>query len=178
VMTLIGGDAFRAAGDVLRIQVGALMFIALYQLWTVSLVALGRQRDLILTNALGLLGVGLFAAVLVPLFAATGGATASVAGDGLLACLIYARVRKGAGPVMVGAHFLLRVAAAAALGAGVLLVPGLPDPVAAAAAALVFLGAGYLLGMLPPELFDAFGMHRLEHAARRGVPGRDSRRGR
>jgi O-antigen/teichoic acid export membrane protein len=178
VMTLIGGDAFRSAGDVLRIQVGALMFIALYQLWTVSLVALGRQRDLILTNALGLLGVGLFAAVLVPLFAATGGAAASVAGDGLLACLIYARLRKSAGPVMVGARFLLRVAAAAALGAGVLIVPGLPDPVAAALAALVFLGAGYLLGMLPPELFDAFGLHRLERTARRGVHGRDSRRGR
>ena len=41
VMKVIGGAAFGPAGDVLRIQVVALLFIALYQIWTVALVALG-----------------------------------------------------------------------------------------------------------------------------------------
>ena len=62
LMAAIGGEAFGPSGDVLRIQVAALMFIALYQIWTVSLIALGRQRQLILTNALGLLAVAVFAA--------------------------------------------------------------------------------------------------------------------
>src|SRR5436305_11349991 len=38
VMELIGGHAFRAAGGVLRIQVGVLLFTALYQVWTASLL--------------------------------------------------------------------------------------------------------------------------------------------
>src|SRR6202040_609925 len=100
VMALIGGSAFRPAGAVLRIQVGALLFVALYQVWTVSLIALGRQRELILTNSLGLLGVAFFASVLVPLFGAQGGATASVLGDALLAGLIYWRLPKAARGVL------------------------------------------------------------------------------
>jgi O-antigen/teichoic acid export membrane protein len=174
VMTIIGGHSFRPAGDVLRIQVGALMFIALYQIWTVSLIALGRQRDLILTNSLGLLGVGAFAAVLVPLFGAQGGATASVLGDALLASLIYWRLRSAAGAVMVGTPFLARVAAAAAVACGALLIPGLPDFAAAALAGVLFLGVGQLIGMVPRELRDALGAARGTRAAERssGSTGR------
>jgi O-antigen/teichoic acid export membrane protein len=157
VMAIIGGRAFRPSGAVLRIQVGALLFIALYQIWTVSLIALGRQRDLILTNSLGLLGVAVFAAVLVPLFGAQGGASASVLGDALLACLIYWRLRAAAGAVMVGIGFLVRVAAAAAVASAALLIPGLPGGVAAALAGVLFVGVGSVIGMLPDELRDALG---------------------
>ena len=161
VMAILGGPAFRPSGAVLRIQVGALLFVALYQIWTVSLVALGRQRELILTNALGLLGVAVFAAVLVPLFGARGGAGASVLGDALLASLIYWRLRAAAGRVTVGIGFLARVAAAAAVASVPLLLGGLPDFVAAALAAVLFLGVGQLIGMVPKELRDALGARRL-----------------
>jgi O-antigen/teichoic acid export membrane protein len=157
VMAIIGGSAFRPAGAVLRIQVGALLFIALYQVWGVSLVALGRQRDLILTNALGLLGVAVFAAVLVPPFGAQGGAAASVLGDALLACLIYWRLHAAAGRMIMRSGFLAKVAAAAAVASSVLLIPGLPDLIAAALTGVVFLGVGQLIGMIPEELRDALG---------------------
>jgi O-antigen/teichoic acid export membrane protein len=156
VMAIIGGAAFRPAGAVLRIQVGALLFIALYQIWTVSLIALGRQRELILTNSLGLLGVAVFAAVLVPPFGAQGGATASVLGDALLACLIYWRLRAAAGGVMVSMGFLARVGAAAAAASAALLLP-VPGFAAAALAGVLFLGVGQLIGMLPQALRDALG---------------------
>jgi O-antigen/teichoic acid export membrane protein len=168
VMTIIGSGAFRAAGAVLRIQVGALLFIALYQVWTVSLIALGRQRELILTNSLGLLGVAVFAAVLVPRFGAQGGASASVLGDALLACLIYWRLHASMGNVMVSIGFLGRVVAAAAVASAVLLLPGLPGLLAAALAGVLFLGVGQLIGMLPSELRDALGPRGL--LARRGGP--------
>jgi O-antigen/teichoic acid export membrane protein len=167
VMAIIGGAAFRPAGAVLRIQVGTLVFIALYQIWTASLLALGRQRELILTNALGLLGVAVFASVLVPLFGARGGAAASVLGDALLASLIYWRLRAAAGRVMVRAGFLARVAVAAAVAGCALLIPGLPDLLAAALAGVLFLGVGHLIGMLPEELPDALGLRGL--LARRGT---------
>jgi hypothetical protein len=53
--------------------------------------------------------------------------------------------------------FLARVGAAAAVACSVLLIPGLPDLVAAALTGLLFLGVGQLIGMIPAELRDALG---------------------
>ncbi|HEX5307682.1 MAG TPA: polysaccharide biosynthesis C-terminal domain-containing protein [Solirubrobacteraceae bacterium] len=152
LMALIGGEAFRPAGAVLRIQVGMLLFNALYQIWTMALLALNRQRELIGVNVLALAGLALFAAVLVPPLGARGGAIASVLGDALLACLIYWRVHTHLGWVMVPAGFLARVLVAAAFACVPLLVSGLPDFVAAALAGVVFLAVGQLIGMIPAEL--------------------------
>lgn len=157
LMVAIGGEAFRPAGDVLRIQVGALLFIALYQIWTVSLIALGRQRQLILTNALGLLGVAAFAAALVPPLGAKGGAIASVLGDAVLAGLIYWRLHLSTGRVTVSLPFLARVAIAATLACIPLLISPIPDILAAALSGAIFLGAGWLIGMVPDELRHALG---------------------
>jgi O-antigen/teichoic acid export membrane protein len=155
VMSLLGGSEFGPAGDVLRIQVLALLFIALYQIWTVALIALGAQRQLILTNALGLLGVALFAAVLVPRFGAEGGAVATVLGDAVLAALIYWRLHLSTGRVTVRLGFLARVAVAAAAAAVPLFLPGPSDLLAAALAAAVFAAVGLAIGMFPRELRDA-----------------------
>lgn len=161
VMSVIGGQHFRPSGAVLRIQVAALLFGSLVQIWAVSLVALGRQRDLILTNALGLLGLGVFAAVLVPTFGAQGGAAASVLGDALLAGLTWWRLRACSVLVRLQGGFLARVAAAAAAGVLALFLPGLPDLVAVALAGALFLGTGQLIGMVPAQVHDALGSHRL-----------------
>ena len=157
VMSLLGGSSFRPSGAVLRIQVGALLFISLYQIWTASLIALERQRDLVLVNVAALVGVGVFAAALVPQFGAQGGAVASVMGDALLAGLIFWRLRRFAGKIVLRLGFLARVAIAAALASGVLFVSGLPDLVAAALAGLVFIAVGQLIGMVPSEVRDALG---------------------
>jgi O-antigen/teichoic acid export membrane protein len=161
VMALIGGHAFRPAGAVLRIQVGALVFIMLYQIWGSALLALNRQRELILTNSLGLAGLALFAGLLVPRYGAQGGAVASVMADALLAGLIYWRLRSAAGGVMVPAAFLLRVAVSAGAACGVLVISALPDVAAAGLAAVVFLGVGELVGMVPAEVHAALDPRRL-----------------
>jgi O-antigen/teichoic acid export membrane protein len=160
VMALIGGHGFRPAGAVLRIQVGALVFIMLYQIWGSTLLALDRQRELILTNSLGLAGLALFAGLLVPHFGAQGGAVASVMADALLAGLIYWRLHRATGRVMVPASFLVRVAVAAGAACGVLVISALPDVAAAALAAVVFLGVGELVGMVPPEVHAALDPRR------------------
>ncbi len=161
VMRIIGGPAFVPAGAVLRIQACALLFGALVQIWAVALVALGRQRELILTNALGLLCVGVFAAALVVPFGARGGALASVLGDASLAALIYWRLRAGGVRIAIRAGFLGRVALAAAAASAALIVPDVPDLLAAALAAALFLGVGQLIGMVPPAVHDAFGSREL-----------------
>jgi O-antigen/teichoic acid export membrane protein len=156
VMRVIGGAEFEPAGNVLRIQVVALLFIALYQIWTVALVALGRQRQLIFTNALGLLAVGVFAAVLVPALGAKGGAIASVSADIILAGLIYWRLHVSTGRVTVRGGFLARVAVASLASGAALLLP-IGDIPAAVAAAIAFLGVGFAVGMVPKELRDVLG---------------------
>jgi O-antigen/teichoic acid export membrane protein len=161
VMSAIGGEAFGPAGDVLRIQVVALLFIALYQIWTVALVALGAQRQLILANGLGLVALGVFAAALVPPLGAKGGAIATVLGDAVLASLIYWRLHVTTGRVIVRFGFVARVALAAAVGAATLLVPGVPDLAAAVLAGLAFLAAGAGVGMVPQELREALGPNGL-----------------
>jgi len=159
VMALIGGPSFRPSGGVLRIQVVALLFIALYQIWTVSLVALGRQRDLILTNVVALVGVVIFVFLLVPPFGARGGAMASVLGDMLLASLMYWRLHLSVGRTRLRFGFLGRVVVAAALAGIVLVIPDIPDLAAAALAGIVFLGVGQAIGMLPDELWAALGRY-------------------
>jgi O-antigen/teichoic acid export membrane protein len=161
VMAAIGGEAFRPAGDVLRIQVAALAFIALYQIWTVALVALGRQRQLIFTNAIALVALLVYAVALVPPFGAKGGAAASVLGDATLACLIYWRLHLSTGKVTVSAGFLGRVVAAAAVACPALLLSGIPDLVAAALAGVVFIGFGWAIGMVPKELSQELGRRGL-----------------
>jgi O-antigen/teichoic acid export membrane protein len=156
VMRIIGGESFRPAGAVLRIQIAALMFGAMVQIWAVSLVALGRQRDLILTNAVGLLGLAVFVTVLVPAFGAQGGAVASVLGDALLAALTWWRLRASGVKVQIRLRFLGRLAlAAAAAAAALVLLPGVPDLLAAALAGVLFIGVGQLVGMVPPEVHEA-----------------------
>lgn len=155
VMVLLGGAQFEPAGDVLRIQVVALLFIALYQIWTVALIALGAQRQLILANALGLVGITLCAVILVPPFGAKGGAVATVLGDAVLAALIYWRLHRSTGRVTVRLGFLGRVGIAAGVAAIPLFVSGLPDLVAAGISAAVFVIVGLVVGMFPKELRDA-----------------------
>jgi O-antigen/teichoic acid export membrane protein len=167
VMRAIGGKEFEPAGNVLRIQVVALLFIALYQIWTVALVALGRQRQLIFTNALGLLAVAVFAAVLVPPLGAKGGAIASVSADVVLAGLIYWRLHVSVGRVTVKTSFLVRVAIAAAASGAAMLLP-IGDIPAAILAAIVFLGVGLAVGMVPKELRDLVGPEGPLRRARTG----------
>lgn len=156
VMQIIGGSSFRPAGAVLRIQIAALMFGAMVQIWAVSLVALGRQRDLILINAVGLLGLAVFVTALVPAFGAQGGAAASVLGDALLAALTWWRLRASGVNVQLHLHFLARLAlASAAAVAALVLLPGLPGLAAAALAGVLFLAVGQLVGLVPQELHDA-----------------------
>jgi len=160
VMRVIGGREFEPAGNVLRIQVVALLFIALYQIWTVALVALGRQRQLIFTNALGLAAVAIFAAVLVPPLGAKGGAIASVSADIVLASLIYWRLHVTTGRVTVKTGFLARVAVASLASGAALLLP-IGDIPASILAAIVFLGVGFAIGMVPKELHDVLGSKSL-----------------
>jgi O-antigen/teichoic acid export membrane protein len=163
VVTIIGGEEYVEAGDVLRVQVGALLGIFLSQLWSGGLIALHRQRELIAINAIALVALGAIGAAFVARWGALGGAAATVVGDALLAGLLLVRLRRGAAPVKLTMRHPFRLVLCTGISLLPALVPGLPALVAAALAAIVFAGAARVTGVLPPELLPAF-----SPAARRG----------
>jgi len=154
VMVAIGGHSFRPAGAVLRIQAIALLVVALDQIWAAGLVALGRQRELILTNGLAVLALAGYAAALVPARGAIGGAIASVLGEATLGLLIYWRLARAAGPAMVGERFLIRLALSAAPAVGILFLP-LPGVLDSLLAAGCFAAVAIGVRAVPGELYDA-----------------------
>jgi hypothetical protein len=87
----------------------------------------------------------------------------------VLAGLIYWRLHVATGRVIVRTGFLARVAVASLAGGAALLLP-IGDIPAAAVAAVVFLGVGTAVGMVPKELRDVLGP---EGVLRRG-PRADS----
>ena len=94
---------------------------------------------------------------------------ASVAGDALLASLIYWRLHRATGRVMVRMPFLARVALATAAASVPLVIQGLPDFAAAALSGVVFLTVGQLIGMVPKEVLAAFGVSGMIRRLRGGT---------
>ena len=155
IVTVVGGEEYRAAGDVLRVQVAALLGIFLSQLWSSGLIALHRQRDLIAVNGIALASVAAMAAVLVPLDGARGGAVATVLGDALLAGLLLMRLRKADPGLRLKLNAPLRLVLCTAVGALAALIPGLDPLVAGLLAGVLFAVCAKLTGVLPPEVLAA-----------------------
>ncbi|MDA0185149.1 polysaccharide biosynthesis C-terminal domain-containing protein [Solirubrobacter phytolaccae] len=152
IVTVLGGEEYEAAGIVLQIQVCALFGIFLSQFWNSALIALHQQRDLIVVNAIALVGLGVLAGVLIPLWGAKGGALATVLGDLLLAGLLLWRLRTAGTPGELRFGFLWRLLAITAVALAPGLIPGLWEPAAAALGFALFIGAAIVLKMVPEEL--------------------------
>jgi O-antigen/teichoic acid export membrane protein len=85
VLVLLGGEEYRAAADVLRLQCFVLVPAFLTQVWAFALVSIHRQRAVVTINAVALGAVLLLGAVLIPLAAEQGAAAAAVVGEFALA---------------------------------------------------------------------------------------------
>jgi O-antigen/teichoic acid export membrane protein len=152
---LLGGEEYRDAAPILQVQVFALLGVFLSQVWTLGLVALRRQRDVAVANAIVLALVLVLGVVLVRAYEGTGGAVAAVVTEGVLAVLVFwflARADRSALPRL---GFLLRPLAAGLAGALVALLPLSPWLVAPLAAA-VFVAVAFAVGAVPPEIVPAF----------------------
>lgn len=154
VVPALGGDEYRAAVDVLRIQAFALVPLFLVTSWTLGAVARGTTRPLVLANAAGLVLVVVVGVALVAAYGAEGAAVAAVGGEVALAALVYAAgAGRGRGAGAASAGRVVRVLAAGVLAAAV--AYALPWPlVAAVAAAVVYVVLLLVLRALPPELAE------------------------
>lgn len=155
IIAIIGGDEFAGAAPVLSLQAAALLGAFLTQVWVLALVAIDRQRDTAVLNAIGLVAVLALGLALIPAWDARGAAIASVAGELVLALtagVLLVRARPALRPTFSRP---LRILVAAALGAACAFL-GLPPAVEATLALLVFSGVAWALRAVPVELLQAF----------------------
>jgi O-antigen/teichoic acid export membrane protein len=155
IVELLGGDQYADAGSVLRIQCFALIGAFMTQTWVLGLVAVRRQRALIVTNAIALGTVLALGFALIPPLDAEGAALAAAIGEGALAVatlVMLVRARPALRPNLL---YAVKLAAAGAVGAGAAVVSGVPDAAAAVLASAVYLALAWVTRAVPVELLRA-----------------------
>jgi O-antigen/teichoic acid export membrane protein len=88
VIVLLGGDAYKGAASVLRIQGFALIGLFLGQAWQMGLVSVRRQRDVAVANGVALVAVIVLGLSLIPPLGANGAGVAAVIAESLLASML------------------------------------------------------------------------------------------
>ena len=155
VIVLLGGEEYRPAAPVLRIQGLAMITIFLIQAWVVALVALEAQRLMAWATLSGVIAVLLCGAILIPLADARGAAAATALADALLAVAMLIALRRAGPGREIRWGFGLRVLLAAAIALTPVLIGGLPDVAAGALAAALYTAAAFALRIVPSEIIDA-----------------------
>lgn len=155
IVVLLGGDAYAGSAPILRIQCFALFGSFLGLTWLPALIAIRRQRALIVVYLVGLVTIAAVGGSLIPAFGIKGTAVSAVVGESAIAAAgIVALTR--ARPVL---RPRLRSVAKLVLAAGVCalfaLVPGLPAAAAAALAAGSYVAVAWFSGAVPRDPVDA-----------------------
>lgn len=152
-IAVVAGPAFDASVPVLQIQGVAVLMTSAVVVGGFALLGMGAYRASLWCNVVGLAVVAAVTAALVGPLGAEGAAVANVVGDfALAAAFLFAVRRRG---VSVRWRIpVLAVTIAAALTAAALVV-GLPPLVEALAAAALFAGMAWAVGIVPQEVIDS-----------------------
>jgi O-antigen/teichoic acid export membrane protein len=153
VIDVLGGSEYAKSVPVLRIQGLALTANCVAISAGYVLLSLREHRAILLANATALLASVLLAVLLIPPFAAQGGAIAVVLAEASLAVAMLLRLAR-LRPALRRVYFRRPpvIVALGALSCTVALVPGMPAVGATAAGLLLFTLLLWATGHLPPEL--------------------------
>jgi O-antigen/teichoic acid export membrane protein len=154
IIAFVGGAEAEPAVGVLRILAFALIAAFLNVTWQHGLLALQRHRELLVTNAVGLVIIASLTFTLVPQFGARGAALAVVVADVCLAAASGVAVFRARRELRPQLAILPRVLAATALAAPVALAP-VPGLVRALVMTAVYFSVLAALRALPHELRTA-----------------------
>jgi len=167
IIAVLGGEEFGGAADALRIQSVAIAFAFMTQLATSALIAVQRQRELLIVNVVALVVVVVLGTTLIPLWGANGAALAASIGEGALALVGLALLARSEPHLRPDLHYVPKLLAAAAAGTLCLLLPG-SDVFATIVAVAVYGAIAWSLRAVPDELVDALLRRRSAEAA--GTP--------
>jgi O-antigen/teichoic acid export membrane protein len=154
MLVLIGGEEYRDAAPVLKIQALALVPVFLGQAWQLGLISVRRHAALTLANGTALMLVVVIGIVLIPGEGAVGAAVAAVVSEVVLAALLLAfLLRTGQVPLRLG--LTPRIAAAGAI-ACIPLALGLSAGTTALLVGAAYVAVSTALRSVPVELLAAF----------------------
>jgi O-antigen/teichoic acid export membrane protein len=157
---IVAGPDYAAATSELRLLALALMGTFVIALGGFALLSLERYRVLVTANVAGLVLSATITLALGPSLGAQAAAIAVVTADLTLAAVYFGLLSFGPDRVGLTLAVIPKTAAAAALAAAPLLIPGIPVVLDAAISGAIFLAAAVLLKAVPDEL-----MQGLRHRA-------------
>jgi O-antigen/teichoic acid export membrane protein len=160
IVTLLGGEEYRDASTVLQIHIAGFVSMFLASVCATTLVAIDRQRTLVVLNALALAFLLLLGALLVPAHDAIGAAIAAAIGETFLALISLVALARRGHRVAPPARWLAGLTVAAALGVGTGVLMPLPELAAAVMGTLAFVLTVLGLRLAPPELGDSIALRR------------------
>lgn len=151
---VIGGADFEPSGDVLALLGVAMIGSFLVATLSYALLTLRLHLELLLANLSAFaVGVALTLA-LAPPHGAVGGALAVIAGEVWLATVYLVLLVRAEPQLRPPLRAIGPVAVAAAIAVGPVLALGLPSLPAALVATALYLVALWLMGAIPPEIFE------------------------
>lgn len=154
IVAVLGGRQFAAAATPLRIQSVAIAGAFMTGVGTTALIAVRRQRELLLVNALALAVVLVLGCAFIPLWEANGAALAASVGEVVLAIAALTLLARAHRELRPDLRYVPKLALAAGLGALCAALP-IPDVLATACALAVYAAAALALRAVPGELLEA-----------------------
>ena len=152
---VVAGAEFEPSVDVLQLQALALPASFLLAVWGFALLSLSFYRGILLANGAALVVSLTLSIVLGRSHGAEGAALATVFGETTLAVCYALTLLRRRPDLRFKLAIVPRVLAALAVGAAVLLIPGLPLEVQLLGVAGVYAVAAWLLGAIPAEVGQA-----------------------
>jgi O-antigen/teichoic acid export membrane protein len=152
LLVALGGDQYRDAAPVLRVQAVALIPVFLGQGWQLGLIAVRRQSALLIANAAAFVVVFVLGLALIPSHEAVGAAVAAVVAETVLAVALLLILSQAGAELRPRFGFVPRVTTALVPAIAVALVPFGPVLLRAIAAGIVFVATAWLAGAVPEEL--------------------------
>jgi O-antigen/teichoic acid export membrane protein len=158
---ILGGSAFEAAVPVLRLQALGLPFAFLVATWGFALLALRRNRALVLANAAALGLASLLSLALIPSGGAGGAAICVLVTEVALAAMYGAALVRARPDLRFSSSVVPRALLAGGVTAAVSILVALPSLAAAGLAGIVYASALVALRAIPPEVWLVVPIRRL-----------------
>jgi O-antigen/teichoic acid export membrane protein len=148
---VVAGSDFEPSVEILRIQAVALVVTFVHVAWVYALLSLHRYRAILVLSISGVLLNGVTVGIFGSMYGAKGAAWATAGVDILQTVLIGVAVAMVSRELRPSLSRVPSVCVAAAAGAAVALVPGLPSVAQAALGGVIFLAVALVLRAFPEE---------------------------
>jgi O-antigen/teichoic acid export membrane protein len=152
---VVGGKEFEPASGVLRILAAGMPATFLLATWAFALLSLRLYRQLIIASGSAVVLAIVLSGALIPPLGADGAGITTAVLEVVLAALYGTLLMRARPDLRVTATVVPRFAIAAAAGTAAALFLPVHPLLAAAAAAVVFLGLMLAMGAVPAEIFQA-----------------------